>query len=89
MLMEIFRGPYNRGMAQLVLDKVLKTHGMSKRQFAKALGVDYASVFRFFRPGYDPKLSMLGKWADVLGVRIRDLFADPREKKRRGSAAAP
>lgn len=67
-------------MAKLLLDVVLKKKKVSKRQFAKQLGIDYASVFRFFRAGYDPKLSMLEKWAKVLGVRIGDLFSDGRRK---------
>jgi transcriptional regulator with XRE-family HTH domain len=63
-------------MAKLLLDKVLKKKKISKRQFAKRLGIDYASVFRFFRPGYDPKLSTLEKWAVALDVRIKDLFSE-------------
>lgn len=63
-------------MPKLLLEKVLKKKGMSKRQFAKRLDIDYASVFRFFRPGYDPKLSTLARWAKVLDVRIRDLYSE-------------
>lgn len=63
-------------MARLLLAQVLKRKGVSKRQFAKTLGVRYDNAFRFFREGYDPKLSMLEKWAKTLGVRIRDLFKE-------------
>lgn len=63
-------------MAKLVLETILKKKNLSKRQFAKLLHMDYPSVFRFFRPGYDPKFSTLEKWARVLGVKIRDLYED-------------
>jgi len=63
-------------MAKLLLAAILKKKGISKRQFAKRLSMEYDNVFRFFRPGYDPKLSVLEKWAKVLGVRMRDLFKE-------------
>ena len=61
-------------MAKLILEKVLKKKSMSKRRFAKELDVDYASSFRYYRDGYDPKLSTLTKWARVLKVRVSDLY---------------
>ena len=63
-------------MAKLQLEKVLEKKGMSKRQFAKLLGADYANVFRFFRPGYNPTFEMLVKWAEVLKVKVRDLIEE-------------
>ena len=63
-------------MAKLVLDRVLKRKKISKRKFAKMIRKDYASVFRFFRKGYDPKLSVLSDWARVLGVKIKSLYRD-------------
>jgi DNA-binding Xre family transcriptional regulator len=69
-------GQYPFGMAKLVLDKVLKRKKLSKRQFAKRLEIDYAAVFRYFRAGYDPKLSTLEKWSRAIGCRIRDLFEE-------------
>lgn len=63
-------------MAKLVLDKILERKKVSKRQFAKLLKMDYPSVFRFFRPGYDPKLSTLDKWAKALSVRVKDLLEE-------------
>ena len=62
-------------MPRILLEKILREKGISKRRFAKMVGVEYANVFRFFRPGYDPKLSMLKKWADVLEVSIVKLIA--------------
>lgn len=61
---------------KLKLAAMLMLRKMSKRQFAKALGIDYADVFRYFRPGYDPKLSTLAKWAKVLRCKIGDLFQE-------------
>lgn len=63
-------------MAKLCLEKLLERKNLSKRQFAKLLEMDYPSVFRFFRAGYDPKFSTLEKWAKVLNVRIRDLYEE-------------
>jgi len=63
-------------MAKLLLAEVLKKKGLSKRQFAKRLGKDYPAVFRYFREGYDPKLSVLEAWANVLGCRIRDIYEE-------------
>jgi transcriptional regulator with XRE-family HTH domain len=63
-------------MAKLLLAEVLKKKAMSKRQFAKKLGKEYPTVFRYFREGYDPKLSSLEDWAKVLGCRIRDLVEE-------------
>jgi transcriptional regulator with XRE-family HTH domain len=63
-------------MAELLLDKILKRKGISKRRFAKLLGVHYRAVFRFFEDGYDPKLSMLSRWSKTLGVKISSLYRD-------------
>ena len=63
-------------MAKLVLAEVLKKKGLSKRQFAKRLGKDYPGVFRYFREGYDPKLSTLEDWAKALNCRVRDLVEE-------------
>lgn len=67
-------------MAKLVLERVLKKKKISKYRFAQMLGVATPSVFRFFRPKYDPKLSTLEKWAEVLDVKIRDLYAEKGEE---------
>ena len=68
--------PYLEWMPELRLAFILKKKKMSKRQFAKLLDMDYPTVFRYFRPGYDPKLSTLAKWAQVLDVKIRVLFRE-------------
>lgn len=63
-------------MAKLILDRVLKKREMSKRQFAILIDKPYYAVFRYFREGYDPKLSVLTFWAKKLKVRVRDLIED-------------
>lgn len=70
-------------MAKLKLEAILKRKKISKRGFAKMLGMDYSNVFRFFREDYDPRLSTLEQWAKALGVQIQELFQDlPVEKKK-------
>ncbi|MEK7355239.1 MAG: helix-turn-helix transcriptional regulator [Bdellovibrionota bacterium] len=61
-------------MSKLKLAQMLEKKGLSKRQFAKLLGVSYPAVFRYFRDGYDPKLSTLKRWAKAIECKIRDLY---------------
>jgi transcriptional regulator with XRE-family HTH domain len=63
-------------MPKLLLASVLKKKKLSKREFAKRLEIHYRMVFRYCRPGYDPKLSTLEKWAKVLKVPIRHLYKE-------------
>lgn len=66
-------------MAKLVLDRLLKKKKITKYRFAQLLDVPTPSVFRYFRPNYDPKLSTLERWAEVLGVKVRDLYLEKDE----------
>ena len=63
-------------MTKLLLGQIIKKRGISKRQLAKMLGETYSNIFRYFREGYDPKLSTLRKWAKVLNCKVRDLFEE-------------
>ncbi len=63
-------------MAKFILAKRLKEMGMSKRQLALGIGMNYPQVFRLFRKGYDPKLSLLAKCSKFLKLRVRDLIED-------------
>lgn len=63
-------------MARLILGKALKRKGISKREFAKRLGVEYKNIFRLFKPTADPRLSALNRYAKALGVRVRDLIKE-------------
>ena len=61
-------------MAKLKLGGILEKKKMSKYRFAQLLEVPTSTVFRYFKPGYDPKLSTLERWAKVLDLKIRDLL---------------
>ncbi len=63
-------------MPRLILAKILKEKGLSKRQFAKRLGIRYEHVFRLFRAGVNPKLSTLIAWAKALKCKVRDLIKE-------------
>lgn len=63
-------------MAKIVLEKVLKQKKISKYEFAKRLHMNVSNVFRFFKDTYDPKFSMIEKWAKVLEVKIKDLYEE-------------
>lgn len=70
------------------LADALKKKGLSKRQFAKKLGVPYQYVFRYFREGYDPKLSKLHDFAKAINVKITDLYREtPNTQARRNSSS--
>lgn len=57
------------------LAKVLMEYGISKRGFSKMLEEDTANVFRYFREGYNPKLSTIKKWADALEMPVGKLVS--------------
>ena len=64
---------YDIGM-RLKLAQIMEKRKISKYRLAQMLGVPTASVFRYFKPGYDPKLSTLENIAKVLGIKVRDLL---------------
>ena len=47
---------------------------ISKYRLAQMLGLPTSSVFRYFKPDYDPKLSSLEKIAKALDVKFRYLL---------------
>ena len=59
---------------KLKLAAILEKKKLSKYRFAQLLEIPTPSVFRYFRPGYDPKLSTLEKMAKVLEVKVKDLL---------------
>ncbi|OFZ54996.1 MAG: hypothetical protein A2428_03220 [Bdellovibrionales bacterium RIFOXYC1_FULL_54_43] len=63
-------------MAKHILGEILKKKQLSKRQFAKMIGLKYENVFRYFKTSYDPKLSTLSRWATVLKMKVRDLIKE-------------
>ena len=67
---------YISSVAKIILKKVLEQKKLSKRAFALKLGIDVGNVFRFFRPNYDPRFSMLERWAKALNMKVRDLLEE-------------
>lgn len=63
-------------MAKVSLARVLKKKNMTKYAFAKALGTDNSNVAKYFKAGYDPRLSTIEKWAKALDVSVKDLIED-------------
>ena len=63
-------------MARVCLSNVLKEKKMTKYRFAKLIGVEYSNVVRYFKIDYNPRLSTLEKWAEVLKVSVNDLIED-------------
>lgn len=63
-------------MPHLILARVLKNKKLSKRQFAKRLGVQYHSVFQFFKDTYNPSFKMMCRWAKAAGCKVRDLIKE-------------
>ena len=63
-------------MAKFILGSVLKKRKISKRQFALMIKMRYEQVFRLFRDGYDPKLSLLSRCAKALKCKVRDLLKE-------------
>jgi transcriptional regulator with XRE-family HTH domain len=68
-------------MAKHILAEVLKKKKLSKRQFAKLIGLRYEHVFRYFRAGYDPKLSVLTLWATALKMTVKSLIVEEPKQK--------
>jgi transcriptional regulator with XRE-family HTH domain len=64
---------------------MIEEKGMSKREFGRKLKVDSATVFRYFRAGYNPTLETLDKFATVLNCRIADLIEEKTRPKRENS----
>ena len=61
---------------KLKLETILQKKKISKYRFAQMLGLPTSSIFRYFKPDYDPKLSTLEKWAKVLELKVRDLLEE-------------
>ena len=59
---------------KLKLEAIMQKRKISKYRLAQMLGLPTSSVFRYFKPDYDPKLSSLEKIARALEVKVRDLL---------------
>lgn len=63
-------------MARLILAEMLKKRRISKQEFGRRLGIRPEHVYRLFRPGVDPRLSALNRYARALKCKVRDLIRD-------------
>jgi DNA-binding XRE family transcriptional regulator len=63
-------------MPTLRLAEMLEKRKMTKYRFAKLMKAEYKNIGRWFKPGYDPKISTMAAWARVLRCRIRDLYKE-------------
>jgi len=63
-------------MAKVCLKAVLDKKGLTKYRFAKLIGEPYSNTVRFYKSGYDPRLTTLAKWAKALKISIKDLVDD-------------
>jgi len=63
-------------VARVVLAKILKDKKITKYRFAKLIGSEYSNTIRYFKPDFNPRLSTLEKWAEILDVSIKDLVED-------------
>ena len=59
---------------KLKSEAIMQKRKISKYRLAQMLGLPTSSVFRYFKPDYDPKLSSLEKIAKALEVKVRDLL---------------
>lgn len=63
-------------MARVSLAKVLKAKKITKYRFAQLIDVPTSNTAKYFKSGYDPRLSTLEKWAKALDVSVKDLIED-------------
>lgn len=63
-------------MARVCLAKVLKSKKITKYRFAQLIDTPTSNVSKYFKPGYDPRLSTLEKWAKAIDVSVKDFIED-------------
>ncbi len=67
---------------EILLAEVLKKKGITKYAFARHyLNTLPNAVIPFFKPGHNPHIRTLAKWARALGVPVSDLFRVKPESK--------
>lgn len=67
------------------LDTAIRDRGLKQRAFAKAIGVSEVSVSRYISGERIPKLNMVVKMADILGVSIDWLVGRDIEQERKAT----
>lgn len=63
--------------------RILDQKGWSQRQLAAELEKKSNDISRFFRPGFDPKLSLIIRIAEILEVDVRELFNPELDSKKK------
>ncbi len=61
-------------MPRLNIAKALKRAGISRKQFAVNLGMEYKNVWRLFRREHDPRFTDLIRYAKAAGCKVHDLI---------------
>jgi transcriptional regulator with XRE-family HTH domain len=63
-------------MPRVILGKILKRKKLSKRQFAKRIGMHDRHVFALFHDDYNPTFKMLCRWAKAIPCKVKDLIEE-------------
>lgn len=61
-------------MAWINLGRVLDKKKWSMSEFARQLDIPYQNLSRVFKPGFDPKISTVLRWCEVLDCKPDDLY---------------
>ena len=62
------------------LRKIRRDRDMTQEQLAEAIGVTMAFISRMERGRHGPSFDNLQKLAEVLGVKVEELFQFPEDK---------
>ena len=60
----------------LIIDEILRKRGMTEKALAEKLGVSVQSVNSVVRQRENTSLRKLQRYADALGLELKDLFSD-------------
>jgi len=63
-------------VAKICIEKILKKKRLTKYAFAKMLNHSYSTTVRYYKPGFNPRLSTLERWAELLDVSVKDLIEE-------------
>ncbi len=75
MLRAVGRKPKSEDPVFSRLEEQRAVRGLSRQQLADLVGVHYQTVGYLERGEYSPSLALALKIADVLGLRVEDLFS--------------
>ena len=63
------------------LKRILQEKNLSQNEFARRIGVQSGTISKWMTHSTYPRDEKIQKMADVLGVRMSDLTADPEDKR--------